>query len=94
MTASELHNLTKDLFAKHPSAKPEFLNMQYFDGQSCDNEIKAAALIIQGHLFAWMSAHQGAHFFCKQAEDVFVVDRVAHHTLIRALVAACLQVPQ
>lgn len=64
MNATELHDLTAPLFAKHPSAKPEllsYLETGYWieeetnEYHCCEIRTDSASLIIQGHLAQWLA---------------------------------------
>jgi hypothetical protein len=76
MTATKLYELTKPIFDKHPSAKPEWLQWRsiaerwvtvYQDAENvrASNGLtdEAAALIVQGHLVEWLCSRHATDFF-------------------------------
>lgn len=101
MTAKDLHAMTAPLFAKHPSAKPEQLRYikecWYWEPDTGALTTKAAALIIQGHLVEWLAEH-GRIEFCNWSSN----EKAIYHggrikvapTLLKSLIAACMEVEQ
>ena len=107
MTAKELYDLTKPLFAKHPSAKPYayFFSPPYVE-MEIDKITLTHELILTGHLVQWLAE-------CDDKEGIEVVPNCGHSgdkwvlwsrfgnellgggpTLLHALVAACMEVEE
>lgn len=108
MTAKQLHEMTAPLFAKHPSAKPDWLQCPcgfekdfWLDAKVSPTQENisqdVSALIIQGHLVEWRAKHS-PHGCNINHEPTFpdhskwVVNGEYKPTLLESLIAACMEI--
>lgn len=106
MTSQQLHDLTKALFAKHPSAKPDGLYppIEADADWWIDNDkgspgvpvfTSTAELIIIGHLAKWLAEKEWSYRITQNARDCFCVNRWNEYpTILDALVAAAIEVEE
>jgi hypothetical protein len=105
MNSKQLHDLTAPLFAKHPSAKPDIMPGNLIPDEDAPQEyVDAAALIIQGHLVQWLAENTPSHCFIVVSPAPNINPIYTYwgcggkasetDSLLKSLVAACMEVPQ